>query len=120
MALTSRLFKPDQRLQRTLDLDSAHVVPGETGDHVARIQVALADLDGLQIAENEVSTKQYGPSTATAALSFKRARKIINRSYQNSEDNIVGKMTIAALDNEMLAKEERTFPRVAVRCFRNR
>ncbi len=120
MALKSNIFKPDQRLQRTLTLDSAHVVPGESGDHVARIQVAVKDLDGLEINEDELSKKLYGPTTAAAVLSFKRARKIINRSYQTSEDNIVGKMTIAALDKEMLAKQERTFPRVAVRCFHTR
>jgi peptidoglycan hydrolase-like protein with peptidoglycan-binding domain len=117
MALQSNLFRPDQRLQRTLTLDSAHVVPGDRGDHVARIQVALQDLDGLEIYEDELAEKLYGPSTAAAVLSFKRARKIINRSYQTTEDNIVGKMTIAALDKEMLAKQELTFPRPAVRYY---
>jgi|SRR5687768_13175982 peptidoglycan hydrolase-like protein with peptidoglycan-binding domain len=117
MALRSNIFSPNQRLQKTLISDPAHVVPGERGDHVARIQAALKDLDGLAIDEVELSRKVYGPSTAAAVLSFKRARKIINRSYQTSEDNIVGKMTIAALDKEMLAKQENTFPRVAGRCF---
>lgn len=119
MSLTSNLFKPDQRLQKTLISDPAHVVPGEKGDHVARIQVALQDLDDLEINADELSKKEYGPSTAAAVLAFKRARKIINRSYQTSEDNIVGKMTIAALDKEMLEKQELTFPRAAFRCFRD-
>jgi hypothetical protein len=39
-------------------------------------------------------------------LAFKRRRKIINFSYQTQEDNIVGKMTIAALDREMEKLEQ--------------
>lgn len=38
-------------------------------------------------------------------LTFKRARKIINFSYQTQADDIVGKLTIAALDKEVKAKE---------------
>ena len=44
----------------------------------------------------------YGPSTAAAVLAFKTRRNIINRAYQTKADNIVGRMTIAALDAEML------------------
>jgi hypothetical protein len=119
MALRSNLFKADRRLQQCLVSHPAHVVPGESGEHVARIQVALNDLDGLEIAADELSKKHYGPATAAAVLSFKRKRKIVNPAYQTSEDNIVGKMTIAALDKEMLDKQERIFPRIAVRCFHN-
>lgn len=117
MPLTSNVFKQSERLQKTLVSDAAHVVPGETGEHVERIQVALIDLGSVEIAEDELSARRYGPSTAAAVLAFKRARKIINRSYQSTEDDIVGKMTIAALDNEMLAKQERTFPRPRSLCF---
>jgi hypothetical protein len=49
--------------------------------------------------------KRYGPSTAAAVLKFKQKRNIVNRAYQTQADNIVGKMTIAALDNEMLQRE---------------
>jgi hypothetical protein len=41
-------------------------------------------------------------------LSYKKKRNIINRSYQTQADNIVGKMTIASLDNEMMARERST------------
>jgi len=34
-------------------------------------------------------------------LRFKTDRKIINTAYQKTADNIVGKMTVQALDNEM-------------------
>jgi hypothetical protein len=117
MALISNLFRENERLQRTLATDSAHVISGESGEHVERIQIAVMDLTILTIAENELLTKTYGQSTAAAVLAFKRARKIINRSYQTTEDNIVGKMTIAALDNEMFQKQERTFPRAAGLCL---
>lgn len=45
------------------------------------------------------------PMEAGAWLGDKIASHIINRSYQTQADNIVGKMTIAALDKEMLAKQ---------------
>ncbi len=38
-------------------------------------------------------------------LAYKEKRHIINHSYQTQADNIVGKMTMAALDREMLGKE---------------
>jgi peptidoglycan hydrolase-like protein with peptidoglycan-binding domain len=101
MALRSKLFRDDPRLQRCLIHDPSHVTPGSAGDHVRRIQLALAQLDGLRIDPSEIKTKRYGRSTTAAVLAFKRRRKIINFSYQTQEDNIVGKMTIAALDREM-------------------
>jgi peptidoglycan hydrolase-like protein with peptidoglycan-binding domain len=106
MPLVSYLFRGDQRLQTTLISDPAHVTPGSSGPHVGKIQVALMDLDNATIAAGELQSKTYGPTTAQAVLAYKRARKIINVSYQTAADNIVGKMTIAALDKEMAAKQE--------------
>ena len=40
-------------------------------------------------------------------MAYKQKRNIINYSYQTRADNIVGKMTIAALDEEMLDWERR-------------
>jgi hypothetical protein len=51
--------------------------------------------------------KVYGPKTRAAVQEFKRKRKIINFSYQTAADDIVGKMTIARLDNELFALEQR-------------
>jgi hypothetical protein len=45
---------------------------------------------------------QYGPTTAAAVLRFKTENQIINRSYQTRPDNIVGKMTMKALDQAMM------------------
>jgi hypothetical protein len=55
--------------------------------------------------EKEASAKNYGIATTKAVLSYKTKRKIINRSYQSSPNNIVGKMTIAALDRDMIDYE---------------
>ena len=44
------------------------------------------------------------PATA-AVLNFKKKRGIINRAYQTAPDNIVGKMTIWSLDEEIGARE---------------
>jgi hypothetical protein len=102
MALQSQLFKGDQRLESCLIHDSAHITQGAAGDYVAKIQKALSILDDAKIDSNELSSRAYGPSTATVVLAYKKQRKIINQSYQTQADNIVGKMTIAAMDKEIL------------------
>jgi hypothetical protein len=110
MPLKSNLFQGSARLNACLVDHSQHVTPGQTGEHVADIQLALKHIDGLQISEAEIQSKTYGPSTAAAVLAYKKKRRVINRSYQSTEDNIVGKMTIASLDDEMFALQKR--PRV--------
>jgi hypothetical protein len=62
-------------------------------------------LDGAMIDSGELAANKYGRSTADAVLAYKRKRNIVNRSYQTQADDIVGKMTIAALDREMLEQE---------------
>lgn len=87
------------------------MVPGSRGPHVAKIQSALQLLDkSLRLPADELRAKHYGPKTAAAVLELKRKRKIINLSYQTSPDNIVGKMTIARLDDELVALEQRPSP----------
>lgn len=101
MGLASRLFKGNQKLESCLVDNAAHVTLGARGEHVAKIQYALFALDSLIIDRQELLTNTYGRSSAAAVLSYKTRRGIINRSYQNTPDNIVGKMTIASLDDEM-------------------
>jgi peptidoglycan hydrolase-like protein with peptidoglycan-binding domain len=108
MSLTSRLFVGDPKLEAAATSNPDHIQPGAVGEHVAKIQQALMALDGAVIDSGEVVAKRYGPSTASAVLSFKKKRNIINRSYQTQADNIVGIMTIAALDKEMLQREQGT------------
>jgi hypothetical protein len=78
---------------------------GDNGVHVFLIQIALNFIDNVAIDENELSSMSYGQSTASAVLAYKRKRSIINRSYQQTPDNIVGKMTIDSLDKDMALKE---------------
>jgi conjugal transfer/entry exclusion protein len=108
MALTSRLFAGDRKLEAAATSNAAHIQTGAVGEHVAKIQQALTALDGLAIDAGEMEAKRYGPSTANGVLSYKKKRNIINRSYQSQADNIVGIMTMAALDKEMLEREKTT------------
>jgi hypothetical protein len=105
MPLVSNLFKDNARLGACLADHQAHVHRGSIGEHVHLIQVGLMDIDGLTIDNSELAAQSYGPSTAAAVLAYKRKRKIINKSYQKSEDDIVGKMTIASLDKEMMDRQ---------------
>lgn len=105
MALSSRAFRGDSKLEACLVSDPAHILQGAKGEHVAKIQTALIVLDGAKIESGELLAKTYGKSTAAAVLAYKTKRRIINYKYQTQADNIVGKMTIAALDQEMMALE---------------
>ena len=100
-------LRNDAKLEACLIHDTAHIVSGTAGDHVAKIQTAVSRLDGYSIAFDEIRKSSYGKSTAAAFLAYKKKRNIINRSYQNQADNIVGKMTIAALDDELVRLERR-------------
>ena len=101
MALFSNLFKGDPNLAACQINDAAHLTIGASGEHVAKVQFALFALDSSSIDRNEVRLKSYGPSTAKAVLAYKTRRQIINTAYQNTPDNIVGKMTITRLDQDM-------------------
>ena len=118
MPLRSNLFRGDKALEACLIQDRAHVTPGATGLHVAKIQAAIMDLDGVSIQPTELSARRYGPSTATAVLAYKTKRKIVNHAYQTQADNIVGKMTVAAIDKELLGKQDNTPPPFDRRCNR--
>lgn len=103
MPLQSKLFSGDAKLEACLTHDSGHVVPGAFGEHVKKIQTALTIIESQAIDSGEMTQGKYGPSTAAAVLNYKKKRKIINFSYETQADNIVGKMTIAALDKDLLA-----------------
>jgi hypothetical protein len=105
MGLQSRFFRGDPKLEAAAVSDPAHVMLGASGPHVQKIQTALMLLDGASISADEVQRTFYGTSTAAAVLAYKQKRNIINRSYQTQADNIVGKMTMASLDSEMLKRE---------------
>ena len=113
MPLLSRLFKGDVRLEACLVKDSAHLTPGTEGVFVGKVQAALEHIEEVSIAEAELAGATYGTSTAAAVLAYKTKRKIINRSYQRSADDIVGRMTIQRLDEDMAALEAAPTPSVA-------
>ena len=101
MALRSNLFRGDLKLEAAAVRPAAHITRGSRGDHVSKIQYALSVLVGEPLKLDG----EYGPKTAAAVLSFKERRKIINKAYQTKPDEIVGVMTLAALDEEMLSIE---------------
>jgi hypothetical protein len=105
MGLKSRIFKGDPVFEACLVRDAAHLLSGAVGKHVTKIHTALFRLDNLTIVDDEREARRYGPSTGAAVLAYKKKRKIINRSYQNDADSIIGKMTIASLDEEMFRWE---------------
>ncbi len=97
MALRSTLFAGDAKLLAAATSDPAHILSGAQGPHVSKIQQALNTLDKAGL----ILDGKFGPRTAAAVLAYKRARQIINRSYQSAPDAIVGKMTVAAMDAEL-------------------
>lgn len=116
MALKSFLFAGNQALEQCAVRDASHILRGAKGVHVGKIQAALAALDDAAIDPAEWRGRIYGASTERAVLAFKQKRKIINRSYQSKEDAIVGKITIAALDEEMKALEVKGISSGTSRC----
>ena len=108
--LRSKLFRGDARLEACLVNHAKHVTRGDQGPHVAKIQCAVLTLAGGAIDGGEASSMRYGPSTARAVLAYKTRRQIINRSYQTRPDDIVGIMTIRALDDEMAVFEFQDVP----------
>lgn len=109
MPLTSTWFSGNLRLQSCLVSDPSHVQIGSVGMHVLLIQQALRMLEDAPIEAGEMAGLRYGSSTAAAVLAYKQKRDIINRKYQTTADSIVGKMTIASLDQEMRIKEQQLF-----------
>jgi hypothetical protein len=99
--LKSAEFSGDPRLEACAVSDPAHIAPGSTGPAVRKIQNALVKVGGVSIDPSEMSAQRYGPSTAAAVRRFKQSRSILN--YAGMIDDIVGKKTIAALD-QLLAQ----------------
>ena len=117
MALTSELFKNNGKLQDCLIRDSAHIVADEPplrrgenaqGEHVALIHKALRQVMPNPSFGLEEATETYGPKTAEVVRQFKAMQNppILNKALrQTIPDNIVGKQTIAALDEQVGRKK---------------
>src|SRR6185312_412538 len=74
MPLVSRWFSHSDRLQKCLVSDPAHVVTGDSGDHVTLLQDALVVLDGAILAPQAIASSAYGSSTAAAVLNYTKTR----------------------------------------------
>ena len=67
MALQSKLFRGDPKLEAAAVSDPAHITIGAKGEHVRKIQQALTLLDSVNIDLEGA----YGPETAAAVLQAK-------------------------------------------------
>src|SRR5436309_673678 len=104
--LRSDEFKDDPKLGACATNPSAHLLVGtRPGPHILKIQLALERLrpTGPAISAAEKSAMSYGPTTANAVLNYKKTHvpPIINFSYQRAPDEIVGQMTIKAMDDDL-------------------
>jgi hypothetical protein len=106
--LRSRFLKDEPEFRAALVSDPAHVKKGDSGDHVSFVHQTLRILDGATIDPDELQSRTYGPSTAAAVLAYKQQRKIINKAYQQTADDVVGKMTTKSFDDELAKREADT------------
>ena len=118
MALTSNLFAGDARLEACATSNASHITLGATGPHVCKVQAAVMVLDGAAIEQGELDAGRYGESTARAVLAYKKSRNIVNRAYQSQADNIVGIMTIKAMDEELIKRQAVMKPGRGRKCER--
>jgi len=94
-----------KRLQACLDSDPAHIKLNDHGDHVKVIQdvleslrLRLPDLGLLQIVSDKPGF--YGEDTAKAVKRYKEINAIVRPGQPL--DDIVGRMTITQMDNDLL------------------
>jgi hypothetical protein len=104
--LQSDEFRGDGKLEACATTPSAHLLQGSRpGPHILKIQLALERLrpTGPTIDPEEKRTQTYGPTTAKAVRNYKETHvpKIINFAYQHDVDEIVGQMTIKAMDADL-------------------
>ena len=85
MALQSELFRDDTSLQACLVKDSAHIVKGARGQHVAKIQTALGIIEGALIDSDELSASFYGPATSPDALRANATRLSVRHESHRAE-----------------------------------
>jgi hypothetical protein len=97
MALQSQLFRGDPKLEKAAVSDPAHILPGERGPHVVKIQQALIQVAGATILPDG----NYGPATAAAVADFKRKHQPQILNFGGRIDDIVGIKTLAALDSKL-------------------
>lgn len=111
--LTTR--QPDavrKRLDACLALDGQHITPGQQGDHVKAIQDALAAIKRLRpqlgLPVNPDPPGTFGAGTVASIRKYK-SENHISRPGQPLDD-IVGRMTITQLDNDLVGSKPEPVP----------
>lgn len=108
--LTSRQNKSVQKaLADCLAADKDHITPKSEGDHVKAIQDALNTISrkfpDLKIPMITDPPGKYQGSTINAVLFYKSLNGIVRTGQPL--DNIVGRMTITQIDNDLLSPSGR-------------
>jgi hypothetical protein len=92
------------RLDRCLASDPAHITPGQTGAHVSVIQNALRTIarrmPTLQLPGITDKEGEYGRDTAAAVRKYKSINGIVRTGQPL--DSIVGRMTLTRMDDDLL------------------
>ena len=104
-AYPSKHFSGNAALEACLVKDSPHVVLGADVGRTwrrssRRYSPSMAFDRGLRVHRRDL-----WPDDRCCCAQVQETHDIINRSYQQQADNIVGKMTIDSLDKGMLAAE---------------
>lgn len=114
--LRSKLFTIpiNEKLESCAVKDAAHIGPGSSGEHVRLIQIALNLVSSAGLGTDA----RYGPKTAAAVVQFKEAQSPpLRQTYQTRADNIVGIRTIRALDEKIVALEQKFDPTEGIRAL---
>jgi hypothetical protein len=107
-----------QRLSACLAWDPQHITPGQKGDHVKAIQ------DALEILRNQMPSLgllkitdppgTFGQSTSDEVLKYKRFQRPQSpegiKRAGSPISNIVGRMTITQIDNDLMGAPKPTPP----------
>lgn len=98
----------DPLLRACLERDSAHIGPGDSGDHVRKIQTALTRIESASLG---LENGMFGMLTTTAVRKYKDApRRRLHQSWQTKADEFVGRRTIKSLDDELFRLEKGLTP----------
>ncbi len=106
MALTSMRFAFDARLQQVSE-NNPTMKRGETGDPVASVQSALVDLGYKMPVTTNNGRRQpdgiFGAETESVVRQYQRTENL-------GADGIVGRFTLASLDEAMREQEQALIP----------
>ena len=98
-------------IQACADRHEAHILPKSQGHYIWLIKlplmIVLKRLPGAIATPDPDDGRFFGKAMEYNVLQYKRIMKLVNHDYQNQADNIVGIMTIRALDFHIRFIEDR-------------